>query len=106
MDASLPTCDSPHFPPPTHTHRPPTSPCPLLPSPPPDLLCHVMPWFPSPNSVLGQGLLTDNLTPEKFANIRAAKMTGVRYEQLGGLREEIARLAKKYQVMDEGRAHA
>jgi len=49
-------------------------------------------------SVLGQGLLTDNLTREKFANIRAVKMTGVKYEQLQGLRAEIAKLASKYNV--------
>lgn len=49
-------------------------------------------------AVLGQGLLTDNLTREKFAGNRAAKMTRVKYEELQGLRQEISILAAKYKV--------
>lgn len=55
-------------------------------------------------SVLGQGLLTDNLTREKFGRIRAAKMTGVTFEALTALRAEISQLASKYQVSWDGEA--
>eukprot|EP00913_Durusdinium_trenchii_P034760 g32516.t1 len=46
---------------------------------------------------VGQGLLTDNLTPEKFAKIRLAKMTGLHREDLEDLRAGIQELAEKYQ---------
>lgn len=49
-------------------------------------------------SPIGQGLLTDNLTVEKFSTIRAVKMTGVKYPELYPLREEIERISKKYSV--------
>ena len=49
-------------------------------------------------SPIGQGLLTDNLTVEKFSTIRAVKMTGVHYSELYPLREEIERISKKYRV--------
>jgi aryl-alcohol dehydrogenase-like predicted oxidoreductase len=44
--------------------------------------------------VLGQGLLTDNLTREKFPTIRVSKMMkGLTYERLSPLRDEIAKIA-------------
>jgi pyridoxine 4-dehydrogenase len=45
-------------------------------------------------SPIGQGLLTDGLTEEKFQGIRAVKMTGVKYDgELEALRKEISRLS-------------
>ncbi|KAG7362816.1 oxidoreductase, aldo/keto reductase [Nitzschia inconspicua] len=47
-------------------------------------------------SPIGQGLLTDSLTPEKFQSIRAVKMTGVKYDELMPLRSQIQSLCEKY----------
>ena len=47
-------------------------------------------------SPIGQGLLTDGLTREKFTTIRAVKMTGVKYDDLAPLRQEIQRLSEKH----------
>jgi aryl-alcohol dehydrogenase-like predicted oxidoreductase len=47
-------------------------------------------------SPIGQGLLTDKLTPEKFETIRAVKMTGVKYDDLKPLRSQIQMLCEKY----------
>jgi pyridoxine 4-dehydrogenase len=47
-------------------------------------------------SPIGQGLLTDHLTPEKFETIRAVKMTGVKYVDLYSLRQELEALSHKY----------
>lgn len=47
---------------------------------------------------LGQGLLTDGLTAERFAKIRLAKMTGLKAEQLTELREVISELARKHET--------
>ena len=44
-------------------------------------------------SVLGQGLLTDSLTREKFRTNRAAKMTGVTYDDLTPLRDCIRQIS-------------
>jgi pyridoxine 4-dehydrogenase len=40
-------------------------------------------------SPIGQGLLTDSLTEEKFAGIRAVKMTGVKYMEIQALRKRL-----------------
>lgn len=45
---------------------------------------------------VGQGMLTDNLTNEKFAKIRLAKMTGLKMDELRDLRGSIQQLAEKY----------
>lgn len=47
-------------------------------------------------SPIGQGLLTDSLTPSKFEAIRAVKMTGVKYDELLPLRSLIHTLSEKY----------
>ncbi|KAL3929117.1 MAG: hypothetical protein SGBAC_012352 [Bacillariaceae sp.] len=47
-------------------------------------------------SPIGQGLLTDGLTPSKFQGIRAVKMTGVEYGNLAPLRAELKTLSDKY----------
>ena len=47
-------------------------------------------------SPIGQGLLTDHLTHEKFQSIRVVKMTGVRYDELEPLRTELYRLSLRY----------
>jgi pyridoxine 4-dehydrogenase len=47
-------------------------------------------------SPIGQGLLTDDLTDDKFSNIRAANMTGVQIADLDLLRQEIRRLGLKH----------
>ena len=47
-------------------------------------------------SPIGQGLLTDNLTEEKFCQIRAVKMTGVKFQELAQLRQRIKELSDKY----------
>ncbi|CAJ1394931.1 unnamed protein product [Effrenium voratum] len=46
---------------------------------------------------VGQGLLVDNLTEEKFGKIRLAKMTGLQRAEIEELRAAIERLAQKYQ---------
>ncbi len=46
-------------------------------------------------SPIGQGLLTDSLTEEKFAGIRAVKMTGVKHAELQPLREKIETISKE-----------
>eukprot|EP00934_Nitzschia_sp_Nitz4_P000322 Nitzschia sp. Nitz4//scaffold23_size168460//11093//12308//NITZ4_002201-RA/size168460-snap-gene-0.150-mRNA-1//-1//CDS//3329543581//322//frame0 len=46
-------------------------------------------------SPIGQGLLTDGLTEEKFAGIRAVKMTGVKYDALYSLRQELLRISRE-----------
>jgi aryl-alcohol dehydrogenase-like predicted oxidoreductase len=47
-------------------------------------------------SPIGQGLLTDHLTEEKFNGIRAVKMTGVKFDDLKPLRTRIQELSHKY----------
>jgi pyridoxine 4-dehydrogenase len=47
-------------------------------------------------SPIGQGLLTDDLTDDKFSKIRAVKMTGVQLSDLDPLRQEIRRLSLKH----------
>jgi aryl-alcohol dehydrogenase-like predicted oxidoreductase len=47
-------------------------------------------------SPIGQGLLTDHLTEEKFSGIRAVKMTGVKFDELFPLRQKIKVLSDKY----------
>jgi aryl-alcohol dehydrogenase-like predicted oxidoreductase len=47
-------------------------------------------------SPIGQGLLTDHLTHEKFHSIRAVKMTGVQYDDLTPLRTRMQTLCQKY----------
>ena len=56
--------------------------------------CHELNIQIAAYSPIGQGLLTDGLTKEKFNSIRAVKMTGVKYEgELNTLRNEIHRLS-------------
>ena len=43
-----------------------------------------------------KGLLTDNLTQDKFSSIRAVKMTGVKFDDLHELRDRLTVLARKY----------
>lgn len=45
-------------------------------------------------SPIGQGLLTQDLTKEKFRTIRVAKMAGVGLQDLQPLRNEVSRLAE------------
>jgi len=45
---------------------------------------------------LGQGLLTENLTPDNFSSIRAVRMTGVKFDELTSLRTRIATIAKAH----------
>lgn len=47
-------------------------------------------------SPIGQGLLTDTLTPESFATNRPAKMLKLQMDDLTVLRHELSRLAKQY----------
>jgi aryl-alcohol dehydrogenase-like predicted oxidoreductase len=47
-------------------------------------------------SPIGQGLLTDGLSESKFNTIRAVKMTGVQYQELFPLRQELERLSQKH----------
>jgi aryl-alcohol dehydrogenase-like predicted oxidoreductase len=47
-------------------------------------------------SPIGQGLLTEGLTREKFKTIRATRITGVKFDQLQPLRDEIQALSVKY----------
>lgn len=50
-------------------------------------------------SVLGQGLLTDRLTPETYSSIRATKMLrGLTYERLVPLRATLAELATAHKT--------
>eukprot|EP00980_Cylindrotheca_fusiformis_P000488 scaffold120_cov59-Cylindrotheca_fusiformis.AAC.4 len=59
--------------------------------------CHELGIQIAAYSPIGQGLLTDNLTPDKFQTIRAVKMTGVQYDgKLQNLRQELERLSHKY----------
>jgi aryl-alcohol dehydrogenase-like predicted oxidoreductase len=46
-------------------------------------------------SPIGQGLLTDSLTEDKFSSIRAVKMTGVKYQDIQPLREKIEKISKE-----------
>jgi len=46
-------------------------------------------------SPIGQGILTDSLTEEKFSSIRAVKMTGVKYPAIQPLREKIEAISKQ-----------
>lgn len=58
-------------------------------------VCHALGIQIVAYSPIGQGLLTDNLTREKFDTIRAVKMTGVQYDgELEILRNEIYGLSK------------
>jgi hypothetical protein len=43
-----------------------------------------------------QGLLTKDLTPEKFSTIRVASMAGVGMEELTALRAKLAQLSEKH----------
>lgn len=45
-------------------------------------------------SPIGQGLLTDGLTEEKYQGIRAVKMTGVKYSELSPLRTKLEEISK------------
>jgi len=47
-------------------------------------------------SPVGQGLLVDGLTPEKMKSIRVAKITGITWAQLEGLRAVISEIAKSH----------
>jgi len=49
-------------------------------------------------SPIGQGLLTEGLTPEKFGRIRLARMSGVSLEQLQPLRSAVERCAAAHGV--------
>lgn len=58
--------------------------------------CHELGIQIAAYSPIGQGLLTDDLTPEKFETIRAVKMTGVKYLEIQKLRQKIESLSIKY----------
>ncbi|KAL3909398.1 MAG: hypothetical protein SGILL_008102 [Bacillariaceae sp.] len=58
--------------------------------------CHELGIQIAAYSPIGQGLLTDNLTQNKFRNIRAVKMTGVTYPELLPLRSQLQTLSQKY----------
>lgn len=45
---------------------------------------------------VGQGLLTDGLTPERAARIRLARLAGIRYDDLAALRRKIAEVAERH----------
>mmetsp|Transcript_33187 Transcript_33187/g.88117 ORF Transcript_33187/g.88117 Transcript_33187/m.88117 type:complete len:356 (-) Transcript_33187:38-1105(-) len=47
-------------------------------------------------SPIGQGLLTDGLTPERFKTNRPAKMTGLTWDSLEVLRESLRRVAGRH----------
>jgi aryl-alcohol dehydrogenase-like predicted oxidoreductase len=59
--------------------------------------CHELDIQIAAYSPIGQGLLTDHLTEEKFHTIRAVKMTGVQYDDLTPLRARMKMLCEKYQ---------
>ena len=65
-------------------------------------LCHELGIAIAAYSPIGQGLLTDFLTIDKFSSIRAVKMTGVQYTQIQPLREEILRICQQNQLPDSG----
>eukprot|EP00300_Choanocystis_sp_HF-7_P012071 c17736_g1_i4.p1 GENE.c17736_g1_i4~~c17736_g1_i4.p1 ORF type:complete len:220 (+),score=38.04 c17736_g1_i4:478-1137(+) len=46
---------------------------------------------------LGQGLLTEGLTEEKFGTIRAVRMTRIKFGELTDLRETIRMIAQRHQ---------
>jgi pyridoxine 4-dehydrogenase len=58
--------------------------------------CHELGIQIAAYSPIGQGLLTDDLTEQKFRTIRAVKMTGVTYPELLPLRSQLQTLSQKY----------
>ena len=54
-------------------------------------------------SAIGQGLLTDTLTPESWDSNRPAKMLRLKYDQLEPLRAALKRISQEYPVVESNK---